>query len=223
MSRLTMRSTFVQKIAEIEQCVSRCQVLNKPLKHKVIFLSQAASEGLLPTIRKITSLVPAYTHETPDFCLSLQHLPQNLFQPFRLITFSLNLYWISYCIHKKLFWAKYKPDCGRSNKNGEISKKFEGAQDLSAYKAAYPGYSQTFQSSSSQFQPRWGPVLITSKPHIKLQGLADWNSYREQIRILEQKNRTGVKIYTVTLENSVYENTLYTGREELFHSHTKAL
>ena len=87
-----MRSTFVQKIAEIEQCVSRCQVLNKSLQHKVIFLSQSVSEGFVPPSRKSTSLVPAYTHENPDFCLSLQYLPQNLFHPFRLITFSLNLY-----------------------------------------------------------------------------------------------------------------------------------
>lgn len=31
-----MRSTFVQKIAQVEQCVSRCQVLNESLQHKVI-------------------------------------------------------------------------------------------------------------------------------------------------------------------------------------------
>lgn len=62
-----MRSTFVQKIAEIEQCVSRCQVLNKSLQYKVIFLSQAGSEGFVPPSRKITGLVPAYTRENPEF------------------------------------------------------------------------------------------------------------------------------------------------------------
>lgn len=87
-----MRSTFVQKIAEIEQCVSRCQVLNKSLQHKVIFLSQVVSEGFVPPSRKITSLAPEYTHEKPDFCLSQQYPPQNLLQPFTLIMFSLDLY-----------------------------------------------------------------------------------------------------------------------------------